>query len=430
MVNWYRTNIEIMWLTNEQKPHYKTIANFRKDNSKAFKAVFRHFVFLLKDWKLIEGKTIAIDSFKIRAQNSLKNNFNEKKNQRHIKYIDNKIEEYELQLDKEFDQEIKDKIQHNQDKKANYQRLQNDLDKSNQEQKSTTDPDARAVMFQQNSVKVGYNIQASSDAKYKLLIAADTGDVNDTKALSSMVERVEQNIGEPTEENPRNVLADKGYHSGRELKACLQFYVATFISPKESSSKKSNPAFAMEAFNYHQQNDTYTCPANVVMETNGKSYNKKLKNGRQSYKVKHYKTKACNGCELRAQCTTNKNGRVIERTEYQAYVDQNNERVNSNPQYYRERQQIIEHQFGTIKRHWHFDYVLTRGKENVLGEVYLAFTCYNLKRTLSIFGFDALMSKIKAQAVLFYAFKRGFRLYKTVFKLLSTIFTKKVSLLY
>jgi hypothetical protein len=166
------------------------------------------------------------------------------------------------------------------------------------------------------------------------------------------------------------------------------------------------------------------------MKTNGKSYNKKLKNGRQSYKVKHYKTKACNGCGLRAQCTTNKNGRVIERTEYQAYVDQKNERVNSNPQYYRERQQIIEHQFGTIKRHWHFDYVLTRGKENVLGEVYLAFACYNLKRTLSIFGFDALMSKIKAQAVLFYDFKHGFRLYKTFFKLLNTIFTKKVSLLY
>jgi len=31
-----KTNIEMMWLINEQKPHFKTIANFRKDNSKAF----------------------------------------------------------------------------------------------------------------------------------------------------------------------------------------------------------------------------------------------------------------------------------------------------------------------------------------------------------------------------------------------------------
>ena len=49
-----------MWLINEQQPHYKTIANFRKDNAKAFKEVFRYFVAMLKDWKLIDGKTIAI----------------------------------------------------------------------------------------------------------------------------------------------------------------------------------------------------------------------------------------------------------------------------------------------------------------------------------------------------------------------------------
>ncbi len=107
-----KTNIEIMWLINEQRPHYKTIANFRKDNSKAFKEVFRYFVALLKDWKLIDGKTIAIDSFKIRAQNSLKNNFNEKKVKRHIDYIDkiNKRKaENEQALDQEFDQIIKDK---------------------------------------------------------------------------------------------------------------------------------------------------------------------------------------------------------------------------------------------------------------------------------------------------------------------------------
>ena len=45
------------------------------------------------------------------------------------------------------------------------------------------------VVFQRNSVKVGYNIQAATDAKNKLFIAADTGDVNDTKALAVMVKK-------------------------------------------------------------------------------------------------------------------------------------------------------------------------------------------------------------------------------------------------
>ena len=122
-----KTNIEIMWLINEQRPHYKTIANFRKDNPKAFKEVFRYFVAILKDWKLIDGKTIAIDSFKIRAQNSLKNNFNQRKVKRHIDYIDKKIGQYEQALDEEFDETIKDKLDYNHQKKESYQNIQKHL---------------------------------------------------------------------------------------------------------------------------------------------------------------------------------------------------------------------------------------------------------------------------------------------------------------
>ena len=159
-----------MWPIKEQKPHYKTIANFRKDNPKAFKSVFGYFVALLKDRKLIDGKTIAIDSFKMRAQNSLKNNFNERKVKRHIDYIDKRIAEYEQALDQEFDQTIKDKLEHNHHKKENYQNIQRHLKESGDGQISTTDPDSRAVVFQRNSVKVGYNIQAASDSKNKLIL--------------------------------------------------------------------------------------------------------------------------------------------------------------------------------------------------------------------------------------------------------------------
>ena len=341
-----KTNIEVMWLLSDQRPHFKTIANFRKDNSKAFKAVFRFFVALLKDWNLIDGKTIAIDSFKTRAQNSLKNNFNSRKVKRHIDYIDQKIADYEKELDKEFDQLTQEKLSHNQQKKEAYQKIDQQL--------------------------------------------KDTGDVNDTKALAAMVNKAQENIGEV-----ENVLADKGYHSGRELKACEELGVTTFISPKESSSSKKNPAFSMEAFSYDAENDTYTCPANEILTTNGRWYNKKLLNGRRSYRVKHYKTKACGACQLQSQCTKSVRGRYIERTEYQEYITRNNERVNQNPNYYRTRQQIIEHQFGTLKRHWHFDYLLTKGKTKVMGEVYIAFICYNLRRTVSVLSFNDLMDRIK-----------------------------------
>ena len=184
-----KTNIEVMWLISDQRPHFKTIANFRKDNSISFKAVFRYFVALLKEWDLIDGQTIANDSFKTRAQNSLKNNFNARKVKRHIDYIDAKIADYEKELDKEFNQLTQDKLSHNKQKKEAYQKIDQQLKDTGDGQISTTDPDAKAVAFQRNSVKVGYNVQAASDAKNKFLIAADTGDVNDTKALAVMVSK-------------------------------------------------------------------------------------------------------------------------------------------------------------------------------------------------------------------------------------------------
>lgn len=80
-------------------PSFRTIAYFRKNNSDAFNKVFRHFVLMLKEMNLVDGESIGVDSFKIFAQNSLRNNFTSKKIKRHLEYIDQKIEEYESALD-------------------------------------------------------------------------------------------------------------------------------------------------------------------------------------------------------------------------------------------------------------------------------------------------------------------------------------------
>jgi len=154
-----RLNIEVMWLLSGLRPGYHTISDFRSENKKAFREIFRRFIYLLKQWELVEGETIAIDSFKVRAQNSLKNNFNEKKIDRHMAYIDEKIMEYEQDLernDKEDEsQEIKKKIELQELKKANYQTLRDTLEASDEEQISLTDPDARAVVLHRN-IAVSY----------------------------------------------------------------------------------------------------------------------------------------------------------------------------------------------------------------------------------------------------------------------------------
>ena len=67
----------------------------------------------------------------------------------------------------------------------------------------------------------------------------------------------------------------------------------------------------------------------------------------------------------------------------------------ANPNYYRQRQQLAEHPFGTLKRQRGFIFTLMKGKEKVLGEVGLEFIGYNLTRCVSILGFIELCNALK-----------------------------------
>ena len=61
--------------------------------------MFKLFVMFLKESELIGGETVAIDGTKVRAHNSKKNNYNEKKIDRHLKYIEEKTNQYLQELD-------------------------------------------------------------------------------------------------------------------------------------------------------------------------------------------------------------------------------------------------------------------------------------------------------------------------------------------
>lgn len=99
-------NIEVIWLLKKLKPDFKTIAEFRKENKKALKAVFRDFTKMCDEWGLFGKELVAIDGSKFRACNSKRNNYSEKKLERHIKYIDEKIDKYMQELDKWDENEI------------------------------------------------------------------------------------------------------------------------------------------------------------------------------------------------------------------------------------------------------------------------------------------------------------------------------------
>lgn len=395
-------NLEVRWLLCEQTPSARTICSFRREYSEAFRSIFRKFVFMLKELGLVEGKTIAIDSFKVRAQNSLKNNYNQKKIDRQMEYIDGRINELEDALDKADSQEDKaklsQKIETQQTRKQKYESLQAALEETGKDQISTTDEDAQSVVLQRGITVVGYNVQASVDAKNKLITHFDTGSVNDTNALASVAIAAKEIL----QVEQMDVLADKGYHTGEQIRQCEQNGITTYVSPKEPASNDPD-IFPITRFVYDATTNSYTCPSGEILSTNGTWLTHSSKGYKSAYKFQRYNTKKCKSCELQPQCTKSKtNGRNIDRSEFAADVEQNNKRVKENPAYYKQRQQLAEHPWGTIKRQRGFDHVLTRGKKNVLGEVSLVFIGYNLARFIQITeGINAFKELIKGMITLF-----------------------------
>jgi transposase len=393
-------NIEVWWLMHQLTPAYHTIADFRKDNSKAFKQAFKMFIGFLKGEDMFGSELIAVDGTKLRAQNNKKNTFNEQKLVKSLAYIENKAEEYIKELDncdaledKEAAElkkkDVSKKLDELDERKKNYKELQEKLKASGQKQISLVDEESRSLPIKDGITDVCYNVQAVGDSKHSLIVAFDTVNTTDQGQLSVMADKAMEALGV----QEITALADKGYHVGKDLKECKDKQITTIVAYPERNNRNIDPGYYTDKFIYNEQQDNYSCPAGAVLTTTGNSYEKKKK-GRASYFVKKYETESCFTCPFKALCTKGKN-RIIERSEWQDIVDENNGRVDANPVTYKKRQQINEHPFGTLKRSWGYTYTLLKGMVKVDGEMAIIFTMYNLRRVMSILGVKALIERLR-----------------------------------
>jgi transposase len=68
-------NVELMWLTGQLTPDFKTIADFRKDNGLAIREVCHRFVAFCRNMHLLDEPRVAIDGSKFKAVNNREKNF-------------------------------------------------------------------------------------------------------------------------------------------------------------------------------------------------------------------------------------------------------------------------------------------------------------------------------------------------------------------
>ena len=411
------TNLEAIWLIKGARPSYKTIADFRKDNLKPLKKVFKIFNRFLLGEDLLDTEVQAIDGSKFQGQNSTKNNYNDKKVTDQLEYIEKQTQQYLEEMDRldqveneseiELEQRITvaQKLDHLGSRKDKYDDLKQkikDARKKGETQVSTTDPDARALPKRMNVVQVGYNVITSAGVKNKLITTFKVENQLDTYQLADVAKDAKAML-KIEEDEKFVVLADKGFDTASELKECAENNITTIVAVKKRLSNKKNKAFAKNKFFFDEEKNEYRCPENHPLKTNGRWYKRKAySQHRAEYKYQRFNCShsICKVCPHKLDCVgaplKQRKGRFIDRSESESYVEENIERYKLNKELYRKRQATVEHQFGIIKRQWGFDHTLLKTKKKVEAEFAIIFTCYNLRRSISILGVTELIKRLKA----------------------------------
>ena len=262
-------NIELMWLTGRLAPDFKTIANFRRDNGAAIRAVCAQFVVLCRQLGLFTRAVVAIDGSKFKAVNNRDKNFTVAKLAKRLEQVDASIARYLAALDRADREEsdlaeakttrIKDKIaglrRQMQALKAMEQQVQAAPDK----QVSLTDPDARSMATSgRGTGMVGYNVQTAVDAEHHLIVAHEVTNLgHDRTQLEPMALKAQAATG--CEE--LTALADRGYFNGEQVLACEGTGVLPCVPKTDTSSAALRGFFTRHDFVFDAQNDHYICPA-------------------------------------------------------------------------------------------------------------------------------------------------------------------------
>lgn len=388
-------NLELIWLLRGLRPDYKTIADFRRDNRGAFKAVFRAFVILCRKLDLFGRELLAVDGTRLKAVNNPGRNFSRDKLARYIAAADERIEGYLAELDAidrgedghgpGRSETLAAKIAKVREQRQVQAAMLEQLTATGESQVSLTDPDARAMVTGQKTT-VGYNAQVAIDARHKLIVEQHvTNAATDMGLLASTAGAAREAL----DVEHIDAVADMGYYKGEDIEACEAAGITPYVARPERGSAIANGRFPKERFRYDPVADAYHCPGGRLLDTRYRSVT------RGHVSIQYSSPAACAACTIRARCTGGR-WRRINRWENEAVLERMAKRLAARPDILNVRRETVEHPFGSIKQWMNQGAFLMRGLENVRAEFSLTALAYNLRRAITLIGIPGLIRAVTA----------------------------------
>lgn len=391
-------NLAFIWLTEDIKPDYRTIARFRIANKDILKNVLHQCARMCLKLGLIEGNTLFVDGTKLKANASLKNTWSKERLQKYEDEITKNIERIlaECEAVDNIEAEngslikLKKELADQETLKVTIAEIAKEMKESRKQKLNTTDSDS-FISKSDRGAKMYHNIQATVDEKHGLIINTDVVNQSvDANQLSIQTKQAQDAL----DKKPKTICADNGYYSIDDIEK-IDTAINVIIPSQGQIIKERTPdkikPFPKDAFRYDDKRDCYICPENKKLRRTDLTIPDKT--NAIIYQARRYD---CKNCRHFGTCTTSVNGRKIIRHRNEAlmrrlahiYDSDTGQRI------YKLRKQKAELPFAHFKHNMNIRHLLLRGVAKAGIELNLCAIGYNLTRMISLLGVTWLKEAI------------------------------------
>jgi len=403
-------DVSYIYLAGGQRPDYRTLARFRRRNTKEIKRLFKQTVLFCARLGMVNLGYLSLDGTKLKANTSKHKAMSYGRMKEEEKRLEREIEELMQQaevVDNEEDElfgkdnngyNLPDELQRREERLNKIRSLREELEQEKreeqhleegqppiikeQEQRSFADRKARMMLMKRGEFDYGYNAQACTEESHGIIMAADlTNEPADTEHLPQIVEEVRElrrELGK-SEEETTEISADNGYLSADNIKAegdGIELLIASGRERKgEDKESRDNRVYSLKRFSYDKEGDVWQCPEGRILS-------------RESVQVDgryRYVCADCAGCKRRERCLKpGEDRRTLMVEENQLLLGEMRARLKKPEKQaiYRKRKWVAEQPIGQIKEGMGFRGVTMRGDDYARGQWLFVCAVHNVMKAV------------------------------------------------
>lgn len=389
------------WLTGLDPVNYHSLSDFRVGHREALDKLFTEVLGLLSAEGLVSLQRVMHDGTKIKACAGADTFRREEKIRAHLEMARQQVREMGDPQNEELSQRVaKARQRAARERQERLERAEKELqglragrstaEAQREERVSETDPEARIMKQGGGGYAPAYNVQISTDAAQRIIVGVGVSQsASDWGQLGAGMDRIQKNLGRL----PEQVVVDGGFTS-RETILEMDHRGVDFIGAiadttiqvaSQFARRGIEAAFRPEAFRYHPESDTYTCPI-------GKVLHYERKHGEPGG-LTHYYYRAsatdCGNCEFKKSCCPANThvGRMVLRAEEAPPVAAFRGKMATEEakQIYRQRGAVAEFPNAWIKAKIGLRQFRLRGLAKVTMETRWACLTYNIQQWIRLY---------------------------------------------